>query len=100
MDQGAGSTLSWWLTWKNPWLRQGFGQRDRKGGAKIRQKPLLECFSRPWKIWVDRGYSGPNFADSVPEQRHKLEFELTKHSDELTGFHVLTKRRITECILP
>jgi len=67
-----------------------------RAGAKVLLKPLLEWY--PWlrKIWVDSGYSGPDFAGWVREQRPKLEIEVIKRSDDLQGFHVLPKRWIVE----
>ena len=67
-----------------------------RAGAKVLLKPLLDWF--PWlrKIWVDSGYSGPDFASWVREQRPNLEVEVIKRSDDLRGFHVLPKRWIVK----
>jgi transposase len=67
-----------------------------RAGAKVLLKPLLDWF--PWlrKIWADGGYSGPDFASWLREQRPKLEIEVIKRSDDLRGFHVLPQRWIVE----
>lgn len=70
--------------------------RPERAGAKALLQPLLAWF--PWlrKLWVDSGYSGPDFASWVREQRPKLEVEVIKRSDDLRGFHLLPKRWIVE----
>ena len=67
-----------------------------RAGAKVLLKLLLEWF--PWlrKIWVDSGYSGPDFVGWVREERPQLEIEVIKRSDDLRGFHILPKRWIVE----
>lgn len=52
----------------------------------------------PWlrRMWVDGGYSGPDFAQWVRGLRPKLEVEVVKRSDDVTGFKVLPKRWVVE----
>jgi transposase len=70
--------------------------QPERTGAKFLLEPLLAWF--PWlrKLWVDSGFSGPDFAAWVRERRPKLEVEVVKRSDDLQGFHVLPKRWIVE----
>ena len=67
-----------------------------RAGALLLLAPLLGGF--PWlrKLWVDGGYSGPEFAGSVRELRPKLEAEVVKRSAQAKGFHVLARRRAVE----
>jgi putative transposase len=70
--------------------------QTERTGAKVLLKPLLPWF--PWlrKMWVDSGYSGPDFAAWVRELRPKLEVAVIKRIDALKGFHILPKRWIVE----
>jgi transposase len=68
---------------------------ERAGAAA-----LLEP-ARPWlctlrKLWVDGGYSGPEFSGWGSQQAPQLEVEVIKRSVNLTGFHVLPKRWVVE----
>jgi transposase len=47
-------------------------------------------------LWVDGGYSGPAFAQWVRHLRSKLEVEVVKRSDDVTGFKVLPRRWVVE----
>jgi transposase len=70
-------------------------QTERTGAAVLLQ-PLLKWF--PWlrTMWVDSGYSGPNFASWVRELRPKLEVQVINRFHDLRGFHILPKRWIVE----
>lgn len=48
------------------------------------------------KMWVDGGYSGPEFARWVRQHRPKLEVEVIKRSDDVKGFAVLPRRWVVE----
>jgi transposase len=47
-------------------------------------------------MWVDSGYSGPEFAGWVRTIRPKLEVEVVRHWDEVKGFKVLPRRWVVE----
>lgn len=47
-------------------------------------------------MWVDGGYSGPEFAAEVKEHHPLLEVEVVKRSDDVKGFKVLPRRRVVE----
>jgi transposase len=47
-------------------------------------------------LWVDGGYSGPDFAQWVKGLRPKLEVEVVKRSDDTRGFKVLPRRWVIE----
>jgi transposase len=68
---------------------------DRQGAQTL----LLESLGpNSWlrRLWVDGGYSGPEFARWVRELRPKLEVEVVKRSDDLQGFTVLPHRWVVE----
>lgn len=48
------------------------------------------------KLWADGGYSGPEFAQWVRQQRPLLEVEIVKRSDDVKGFVVLPRRWVVE----
>lgn len=47
-------------------------------------------------MWVDGGYSGPEFAHWVRRHRRKLTVEVVKRSDDVQGFAVLPRRWVVE----
>ena len=47
-------------------------------------------------LWVDGGYSGPEFAQWVKTLRRKLVVEVVKRSDDVRGFKVLPRRWVVE----
>lgn len=47
-------------------------------------------------LWVDGGYSGPDFAQWVRGLRPKLEVEVVKRCDDASGFKVLPRRWVVE----
>ena len=68
---------------------------EREGAKEMLQRTL------PWfdwlrKLWVDGGYSGPDFAEFVRDIRPKLETEVIKRSESSGGFKVLPKRWVVE----
>ena len=47
-------------------------------------------------LWVDGGYAGESFAESVKKLRPKLEVQVVKRSDASSGFKVLPHRWVVE----
>ena len=47
-------------------------------------------------MWVDGGYSGPDFAAWVRTRRPKLEVEVVRRCDDVKGFKVLPRRWVVE----
>ena len=47
-------------------------------------------------LWVDGGYSGPDFAQWVRQLRPKLAVEVVKRGDGASGFKVLPRRWVVE----
>ena len=48
------------------------------------------------KLWADGGYSGPEFAQWVRQQRTHLEVEIVKRSDDVKGLVVLPRPWVVE----
>jgi transposase len=67
-----------------------------RAGARALLEPALPWLCTLRKLWVDGGYSGPEFSGWVSQQAPQLEVEVIKRSDNLTGFHVLPKRWVVE----
>ena len=67
-----------------------------RAGAMLLLSPLLFWF--PWlrKLWVDAGYTGPQFADWVRGLRPMLDVEVVKRSDTAKGFQLLAHRWVVE----
>lgn len=65
-------------------------------GAQGLLGPLIPALGTLRKLWVDGGYSGPDFAEWVRKQSPKLEVEVIKRSDDIQGFKVLPKRWVVE----
>jgi transposase len=65
-------------------------------GAQTLLNRVLGWFNWLRRLWVDGGYSGPEFAQWVRELRPKLEVEVVKRSRDTTGFAVLPRRWIVE----
>ncbi|MEO6034302.1 MAG: IS5 family transposase [Verrucomicrobiota bacterium] len=68
---------------------------DRDGAQQLLSQ-VAGWFAGLRKLWVDGGYTGETFANWVKEHWPKLEVEVIKRSDDLTGFAVLPKRWIVE----
>ena len=68
---------------------------ERKGAQDLLSRVLV-WFTWLRRMWVDGGYSGPDFAAWVKTIRPKLEVEVVKRSDDVSGFKVLPKRWIVE----
>lgn len=67
-----------------------------RDGAELMLKETLPWFQQLKKMWVDGGYSGPEFAGKVGEMRPGLEVEVVKRSDDVKGFKVLPWRWVVE----
>ena len=67
-----------------------------RAGAMTLLEPVLPHFTWLRKLWVDGGYTGADFAAWVKTQRPKLEVEVIKRSDDVSGFKVLPKRWVVE----
>lgn len=65
-------------------------------GAQGLLEPLMPALGKLRRLWVDGGYSGPDFAEWVRSQSPKLEVEVIKRSDNVKGFKVLPKRWVVE----
>ena len=68
---------------------------ERKGAQTLLSRVLC-WFTWLRKMWVDGGYSGPDFAQWVRGLRPKLEVEVVKRSDDISGFKVLPRRWVVE----
>jgi len=67
-----------------------------RDGAKGLLDRILRYFHWLRVLWVDGGYTGEAFAQWVKERRPKLEVEVVKRSDAVTGFKVLPRRWVVE----
>jgi putative transposase len=47
-------------------------------------------------VWVDAGYSGPEFTEEVGKIRPQAGVEVIRRSDNTTGFKVLPRRWLVE----
>lgn len=65
-------------------------------GAQDLLQPLMPALGTLRKLWVDGGYSGPDFAEWVRKLSPKLEVEVIKRSEDVQGFKVLPKRWVVE----
>jgi transposase len=65
-------------------------------GAKAVLRRILPWFAWLRILWVDGGYSGPDFAAWVRGMRPKLKVEVVKRTDKVTGFKVLPRRWVVE----
>lgn len=65
-------------------------------GAQVLLMLLLPALGTLRKLWVDGGYSGPEFAEWVRQHFPKLEVEVIKRRDDVQGFKVLPKRWVVE----
>jgi len=65
-------------------------------GAQMLLTGVLGWFTWLRRLWVDGGYSGPEFAQWVRGLRPKLVVEVVKRCGKATGFAVLPRRWIVE----
>jgi putative transposase len=68
---------------------------EREGGQSLLGR-TLNWFAWLRLLWVDGGYSGPDFAQSVRSLRPKLSVEVVKRCDDTSGFKVLPRRWVVE----
>lgn len=68
---------------------------ERDGAQKVLER-VGDWFKRLRKLWVDGGYSGDNFAQWVRDHWPRLEVEVVKRSDQVSGFAVLPRRWVVE----
>lgn len=67
-----------------------------RAGAEGLLGRVLIWFTWLRKMWVDGGYSGPEFAAWVQTIRPKLEVEVVRRCDDVKGFKVLPRRWVVE----
>jgi putative transposase len=67
-----------------------------RAGAQTLLTPLLPIFTWLRCLWVDGGFSGPDFADWVRTRRRKLKVEVIKRPVDASGFEVLPRRWVVE----
>ena len=67
-----------------------------RDGAQLLLQRILPLFTWLRLMWVDGGYSGADFAQSVLKWRPKLKVETVKRSDDFKGFKVLPRRWVVE----
>lgn len=68
---------------------------EREGAQRL-LTGVLGWFTWLRRLWVDGGYSGPEFAQWVRGLRPKLVVEVVKRCGKATGFAVLPRRWIVE----
>lgn len=67
-----------------------------RDGAQQVLRLVGSWFTRLRKLWVDGGYTGEAFAQWVKARWPKLEVEVVKRSDDMSGFVVLPRRWVVE----
>lgn len=67
-----------------------------RAGAQGLLARTLAGFTWLRKMWVDGGYTGPDFAAWVRTLRPKLEVEVVRRCDDVKGFKVLPRRWVVE----
>lgn len=82
-----GLILGVWITAANT---------PERAGAQGLLERVLVWFTWLRKMWVDGGYSGPDFAAWVRTIRPKLEVEVVRRCDDVKGFKVLPRRWVVE----
>lgn len=68
---------------------------EREGAQNLLGR-VLDWFTWLRRLWVDGGYSGPEFAQWVRGLRPKLAVEVVKRSAKAAGFSILPRRWIVE----
>ena len=71
-------------------------QVPERQGARGLLAGVLGWFTWLRRLWVDGGYSGPEFAAWVRTLGPKLEVEVVKRSDKVRGFKVWPRRWVVE----
>ena len=69
--------------------------QDRDGGVLL-LATLLGRFPYLEKLFADRAYQGPIFAEAVAKILSRVKTEIVKRSDQAKGFVTLPKRWIVE----
>ena len=69
--------------------------QDRDGGVLV-LSTLFGMFPFLQKLFADRGYQGPQFANAVVKILPSLKIEIVKRSDAAVGFEIVPKRWIVE----
>ena len=67
-----------------------------RAGAKEMLDDVLASPTWLKRLYVDGGYSGPDFAASMAELKPSLEVEVVKRSNSNAGFKVVPKRWVVE----
>ena len=67
-----------------------------RSGAKVLLDTVLASPTWLQRLYVDGGFSGPDFAEYVAELKPGLEVEVVKRSDAGPGFKVVPKRWVVE----
>jgi transposase len=68
---------------------------EREGGQSV-LGDVLHWFNSLRLVWVDGGYTGEPFAQWVKSLNPKLNVEVVKRSDNVSGFKVLPRRWVVE----
>jgi putative transposase len=72
------------------------GNVPERAGAKELLNEVLASPTWLQRLYVDGGFSGPDFAKHVVELKPSLEVEVVKRCNATTGFKVLHKRWVVE----
>ena len=67
-----------------------------RAGAQGLPGQVLPWFAWLRIMWVDGGYTGPDFAAWVRTHRPKLAVEVVRRCDDVKGFKVLPRRWVVE----
>lgn len=68
---------------------------ERQGALALLERCLV-WFTWLRMMWVDGGYSGKTFSQDVRTVRPKLEVQVVKRCDDVSGFKVLPRRWVVE----
>jgi transposase len=69
--------------------------QEREGAQSVLGK-VLHRFTSLRRLWVDGGYTGEPFAQWVKTLNPKIQVEVVKRSDDVSGFKVLPRRWVVE----
>ena len=67
-----------------------------RAGARVLLDAVLPQVPSLRRLWVDGGYSGPEFSAWVRERAPRLAVEVVKRADDVQGFHVLPRPWVVE----